>query len=544
MKIRIIFSLICAIVHVNLFSQSFESFNHERLFYVSKVWGLVKYYHPNVSKGNFDIDEKLFDFLAETEKTANHDEFIEALENWIDSFGKYGGQIKCNKGSDLYSMDLDWVENPNWKSANGLKKKLYGLAKNCNKEHFYYSIDKRGVVEFKNEKNHIDSVFPNTNHRLLSLFRYWNSIEYFNPHKKLLEIDWDQVLAEMIIPFQKCKNDKEYEILLKKLIAKISDSHASLIVPKREYKFLPAKVEIVDGLPVVTQLYNDSISKIYDLSKGDIIYEINGNDILNLIEARKDFYSASNEKRVVSKALLEILCENQNFANLTIDREGKKLNLKVPKYSRIEFNKLYKRNKTKGWYFVNDDIGYIDLSTINPDELDKAMRKLIKTKSIIIDLRKYPSAIFYNLQTYLITDQLYFAVKSYVDSTKPGKFVSESLKTSPKEKKTKFNGKIVVLVNGNTQSRGEFIAMRLQAKKNVLTIGNQTSGANGEVSKIKFIGGYETWFTCVRYDYPGNIPLYGDGVKVNIELSPNNDDVLSGNDIILEEAINIANKVN
>lgn len=544
MIIRAISFLICIVVHVNLFSQTFENFSHERLFYTGKVWGLIKYYHPNVSKGKFDVDKKLFDFLTMSEKMKNHKEFLDALENWIDSFGKFEAQSGCKKDGGVYSVDLAWIENPNWKSAVSLKKKLYGLAKNCNKKkHFYYSIDKRGRVEFNNEKNYTKKPFPDTHQRLLSLFRYWNSIEYFNPHKELFETDWNQVLVEMIEPFKKCRTIEEYEVLLKKLIAKISDSHASLIIPKREYKFIPARAEILEELPVITELYNDSIAKLCGLSKGDVIRKINGRDILSLLEAKKNLNSGSNEKKVKSKTILEVLSDNQSFVNLTIDRGGREFNLKVPKYSKVEYNSFYTRNKSKSWYFINNNIGYIDLSMTNPEDLDEAMEKMIDTESIIIDLRKYPKAIFYNLLTYLETDQIYFTIKSYNDYSKPGKFINESLQTSAKEKKRKFNGMIIILVNGNTQSRGEFIAMRLQAKRNVLTIGNQTSGANGEVSKVELIGGYETWFTSVRYDYPGNIPVYGNGIKIDIKLSPKMDDIISGNDVILKEAINVSNKL-
>ena len=72
-----------------------------------------------------------------------------------------------------------------------------------------------------------------------------------------------------------------------------------------------------------------------------------------------------------------------------------------------------------------------------------------------------------------------------------------------------YKGKIVILVNEVTQSHAEFTTMCLQTAKNALVIGSQTSGADGNVSKIPFVGGFGSMITGLGVYYP-------DGQKHNV----------------------------
>jgi C-terminal processing protease CtpA/Prc len=63
---------------------------------------------------------------------------------------------------------------------------------------------------------------------------------------------------------------------------------------------------------------------------------------------------------------------------------------------------------------------------------------------------------------------------------------------------------VVLLVGEISHSRTEFIAMCLQAGDNVTTIGSQTSGADGNVSRFEMIGGYKTMIADVGLFYPDN----------------------------------------
>ena len=83
-------------------------------------------------------------------------------------------------------------------------------------------------------------------------------------------------------------------------------------------------------------------------------------------------------------------------------------------------------------------------------------------------------------------------VKEYVlDMDYPSRYVYKDINKTFKGSRT-FKGKIILLVNEKTLSRAEFTAMALQTADNVITVGSQTAGADGDVAIFEYLGGYKT----------------------------------------------------
>ncbi|MBK8829187.1 MAG: hypothetical protein IPO26_21655 [Saprospiraceae bacterium] len=55
--------------------------------------------------------------------------------------------------------------------------------------------------------------------RLLTLYRYWNIIQYYFPYKNLIEEDWKNVLEEFIPKFIAAKM-KEYTLVTLEIIGR------------------------------------------------------------------------------------------------------------------------------------------------------------------------------------------------------------------------------------------------------------------------------------------------------------------------------------
>ena len=70
--------------------------------------------------------------------------------------------------------------------------------------------------------------YPDAGYRLLSLYRYWNMIQYFFPYKHLIGEDWNQVLPEFIPKFIGAKDTAQYVLACLELIARIHDTHANV----------------------------------------------------------------------------------------------------------------------------------------------------------------------------------------------------------------------------------------------------------------------------------------------------------------------------
>mgnify|MGYP003448904740 CR=1 FL=1 len=68
----------------------------EKLTATSKVWGFLKYYHPQVAKGNYNWDEQLFEVLPKIETATTKNDLSKIYLDWISSLGSIEECKKCN----------------------------------------------------------------------------------------------------------------------------------------------------------------------------------------------------------------------------------------------------------------------------------------------------------------------------------------------------------------------------------------------------------------------------------------------------------------
>ena len=117
----------------------------QKLAATCKVWGFLKYYHPNVASGEQNWDQQLFDILPKIKEADNKEEFSNVLEKWVDNLGEVK-KIEPIIVSDTIkyfdkNFDLSWIEKNKLFSKN-LSKKLEFIEKNrFQGEQFYIYLD-------------------------------------------------------------------------------------------------------------------------------------------------------------------------------------------------------------------------------------------------------------------------------------------------------------------------------------------------------------------------------------------------------------------
>jgi len=102
-----------------------------------------------------------------------------------------------------------------------------------------------------------------------------------------------------------------------------------------------------------------------------------------------------------------------------------------------------------------------------------------------------------------------------------------------------YKGKVVVIVNEQTQSSGEYNAMMYRAGDNTTIIGSQTAGADGDVSEIFLPGGLRTFISGIGIYYPDGRETQRIGIVPDIEVKPTIKGIREGRDELLEKAIEI-----
>ncbi len=516
----------------------------EKLASLGKIYGYLKYYHPEVAKGKFDWDKDLIKQLPEVLKATDKESLSLIYINWIESLGKIEECKKCDSKENYFdkNFDLRWTQDTTIFN-NELSSKLKYIENNRNRgENFYVTTEPVGNIKITNEPVYTDFEYPKEEYRLLGLYKYWNIIEYFYPYKYLTDQDWNLVLKAIIPKIRNASSKTEYQSTLKELIGKLDDSHAWIVFDHTiKYKYIPVKISHIEDKAVISGYYNDSIAKLNNLKLGDVILKINDKDVKSESDKNLKYVSGSNTNFKILKTYEKIFNGNEDTIELSIERDGQISKIKVNKYDFSDFDYLKNQRKIKS-KSLTENIGYINMaSQFTAKEFDKIFDSFKTKKHIIVDLRAYPELKYKMFTRYFNTDNRIFAKKYSPEISYPGKFMfDDDIKTNSSTKA--FKGKFILLVNEDSLSLSEFTAMAFQTADNVITIGNQTAGADGRNIIIEYLGGYKTAFSGYGIMYPDGTESQRKGVRIDVEIKPTINGLRQGRDEILDKAIKIANE--
>ena len=514
----------------------------ENLASLAKVWGFLKYYHPNVAKGNFNWDEQLIQMIPKVEQAQNKDDLSRIYLEWIAALGVVKECKSCKETSKERSFDknfdLSWINN-SIIFTNELSHKLKYIEENRFRgENYYVTKSSVGNIKVRNEINYTDFDYPDQNHRLLSLFRYWNTVEYFFPYKYLTGQNWDSVLIEMIPKFKNANDALEYQLLMQETVVKLDDTHASFYSDKNfdffGRKYIPAFINVIEDKVVVAGFYNDSLAKLNDIKKGDIIEEVDGKSALEIMSERKKYVNGSNNNTKAKNYDYFIFNGSTDSVKVKIRRDNLIFVKTIKRYSGIDFQPKGLYNKEK-FNVDQNNIAYINVDNLEMKDQNIIMQKINKTKGLIIDFRNYPDFMPYLIARRLIKEDKEYARLIEPDLTFPGKFNWKKTKVLDPIKNEYYAGKVVVLVNEETQSMAEYCTMFLQTGDNVITIGSQTAGADGDISRIEFLT-FKSAISGLGVFYPDGTPTQRVGVKVDILVRPTIKGIQEGRDELLEKA--------
>jgi len=517
----------------------------DRLYYTCKVWGFLKYYHPKVGNGAYDWDQKLLSVLKNTANIQSGEQLSTYLSRWIYAFGPRAKCTSCRQEKEdtfTENFDLSWTSDAVF--SDDLQRVFFDVENNrFQGDHHYISKGKSGQFIPKNEATPEDYSWKERYHRLLPLFRYWNYIEYFFPYKYQTEQQWDKVLKEMIPIFLNAQTKLDYHLAMLQLVVKIDDSHGSFMTSTLEelpyFNYFPIKFEIIEEKVVITEIIDNEKSAAYDLRVGDIIETINAEKAEAVHERNKRYIWGSNgaaKDRNVSFTLLMGLADSPE---ITIKRNSETRTFVMPlyKFSDLTITKAAPEDK---WRHVTDSIAYVDLGRLKASEVQAMMDELMEKTVLIFDVRNNPKGTYRYLAKYLNPRDTAFAALLAPDFSYPGKFTWTRQSKCGKENADYFKGKVILLVNEKTQSQAEYTCMCLQTAPNVLTIGSQTAGADGSISKIAMIQRYYTSFTGTGVFYPDRQETQRIGIRTDLTLRPTISGIAAGRDEVYEKAVELA----
>lgn len=524
-------------------------FQLENLETLGYVWGFLKYYHPNIAKGDFNWDFELFRILPQIINVSSTEGRDKLFVEWIRSLGKFKKTKLVEKESQKIKMNpqLDWITNSNF--SNDLELALLDV-KSAKRNNSNYYLGKAlfvGNPIYKNEKPYSRMQMTDQGFKILTLFKYWNIIQYTFPYKYLIEDDWSGVIKEFLPIFIQAGNRFDYTMAILELVSRVNDSHATISngssVLWNYYGIYKCATDVafVDDQVVVLKCYDQSLDKESMLQPGDIITHIGDVAVIDEINKRLKFTSASNYPTKLRNLESVILRSNDSILNITYNRDGVSKNICLKTYKYDELSKIKPLIKEDTCFkLLTKDIGYINHGELLKSDISIIWKEIKKTKGLIIDIRNYPSDFpIYKFSNYLMSRSTEFAKFSSVNLKIPGQFEYSSTVRVGGGNSKEYKGKIIIIVNEDTQSSAEFHAMAYRTHPNAIVIGSTTAGADGNVSAFYLPGGIKTKITGIGVYYPDGGETQQVGIIPDIVVKPTVQGIKEGRDELLEKAIEL-----
>ena len=524
----------------------------DELATLGEIWGFLKYYHPLVATGSYNWDAKLFHFLPSFLNAKSKDDANNLIEKWIaklDSNYVYDS-VSQHSPSEYYVQlpDINSLLFSN-RFSKTLAKKLRWIYDNYNGDiangQYYVKMNSRlDIPVFINEISYSNTTYPDVGVRLLSLYRYWNYIKYFYPYRSLLK-NWEATLAEFIPKFVDAKNSEEYVLCCLELVGRIQDSHSGIwMSPSTDSimgrYLLPAGFKIVEDKLVVMRYYDGAVSNDYKI--GDVILKIDGVPVDTLVKHYLKYTPGSNYPARLRDVCRFLYRTKKKTVDLLIESANGSVKqlLNVP---TLTLGVATITDTIEAFKILSRNIGYLRCSKLKYADVPVVKNAFQDTKGIIFDLRAGNGIDMVEpFSNWLKTNQSPYCKFYKSTLSLPGAMVEGPSNICGVKNAPGYKGKIIILVNSNTQSSGECTSMALRTFPNSMIVGSQTAGADGVVTGIILPGGFKTFMTASGIYYPDGTETQRVGVKIDKIVTPTIKGIREGRDELLDAAIQLINE--
>ena len=538
----------------------------DSLYRLCKIWGYMKYRHPDIVSGKTDWDQELLDIMPEVLNADTSSEAEQVLYGWLEGYPLHDVEEEPKRPSVLDDLlrpgdpvgsmytepDESWIHDPGLfgEEITAYLSELSEISIS-DRDRAYASFSKRYDlrVSFENEDT-FDFDIKDSGVKLLALFRFWSAYEYYSPYIQLTKTDWDSVLLSAIPEVLSADTYEEYVRSIARAAAQTGDAH--IFIEDRQHVmwyfygkyFLQCSVKYLDGQVVVRQTAESE----EDLMPGDILLQIDGTPVEDRLDELYSFYAVSRPEKILGQAEPQFLQTREENAVVTVLRDGRELDLQVTA-SRQRFRY---DNPLQSGLIYNDRIGYLAPSSLkDEDELHDLMETFSKTDGLIIDMRRYPSVpVLYLLGEYLIPEPREFARMAIPDQEQPGYFYSPeglyccgsgwmSMTGMDKGEYPHYNGEVILLMDENSKSQSEFTVMALRQSDNATVVGSSSAGADGDIATLELPGFVTITFSGIGVYTPAGDITQGVGLTPDVICTPTPEGFAQGRDELVEKGIEL-----
>jgi len=520
----------------------------ENLAVLGRVWGFLKYHHPRIATGEKHWDYELFRILPAVLKAPDRAAANAAILKWTQTFGPI---VPCKTCASLVETNLylhpalEWLKDEA-KLGKELSQNLQSVYRNrfAGKKQFFVLMTEIGNPNFTHELGYGSAKLPDAGFQLLSVYRFWNIIEYWFPYRDVIGEDWDRVLLDSIPKVALARDPSDYKRELMALIAEVHDTHANLwssisVRPPTGDCQIPVNVRFIEGKAVVTSYASAESGPASGLKIGDEVASVDGVPVSALVRNWARYYAASNDAARSRDIASQMLRGSCGEVALNVSRESGEFPIKTARLaaSGIRFERTHDLSGDT-FRLLSEDVAYLKLSSVKVADTAKYIESAAKTKGMVIDIRNYPSEfVVFALGSLLVEKQTPFVTFTRGDPANPGAFGWESEPLSLRPAKPYYSGRIVILVDEMSQSQAEYTAMAFRSVPGAVVVGSTTAGADGNVFPISLPGGLRSMISGLGVFYPDKRPAQRVGIIPDQEIKPTIAGIRAGRDEVLEAGI-------
>ena len=541
----------------------------QKLYYTCKVWGFVKYYHSNVSTCHVNWDSVLLHMLPLVRSAGTNNEFNDALDTMLLAAGPMA--LSTTYFPDTLPITLKRNRNWNWIDSSSFRSDVQTILdtiRNNFRPHIgcFIEVDTFGThittltypwggyLEFPYDTTilNINTAvsYPDEDHRLLMMFKFWNIVRYFNPYNYVLDIPWDTTLSHYVIPIDTVSNSQSLYLQELNIATALNDAHVYGLTYSNIYQTIPGffqpyiRLKYVDSQYVVT---NSLVAGIYS---GDAIISIDGFTTAQWEDSLKPYYSSGNLavfRRTICENMLGRQVNNISETLIVEDSTGTNHTLIatcISPVTNLSFfeNFYYPADSLDSisWTTMPCDIGYVNMGNLQDSNVNAMYNDLQSKSTIIFDLRNYPNNSEGDIANLMYPYMIANTKFTIPDVTYPGTYYWRYQSSGVFGNPTPYTGKVILLMNEVTQSQAEYSCMVLGVMPNVIKVGSQTAGADGGITWFLLSNDMHFGFTSVGTFYPNGDSTQRIGIVPDSVVYPTKAGIRHHRDEVLEKALSIA----
>lgn len=513
-----------------------DSLQIHAIVQASRIWGFAKYHHPAFASRFINADAEYFCLLNEVLQAPDSMKNDICLK-WISGLGPYAIRDKEDDENIETFNDFNWISD-SLHLGKALSDSLMRL-RNADPENNRY-VKQTPVNVSYIETQYSDIPKDDVAYRLLGVAKFWNAVDSYSPNRNLTDRPWDDVLAEYIaLAFDRSIS---FSALYSRMVSELCDTHVnSWYVPIFGGRFVPLMCQFAEDRLFVT----DTCSLVpNNFEIGDEIILIDSVSPIKRLDELAPYIPHSNRSSLLRDGSYATLLTAKNEACVEYVRGGKTYTTMISSVDGSKFvNRRFSSQNTStkpGFKEVAGGIGYINISNLTCKDEQDLENFLASCDKLIIDLRAYPAeydVLHKLLPTFFFSQVREAAEVLLPQAHRPGGFIRTTVSTRKTSDPDKlYKGKVVLLVNAHSQSMSEYFTMFLQTIPGSVTVGSQTAGADGDVTRIQLP--YASFnITGAGICYPDGTNAQRNGVKIDKVVEPSAEGMIRGVGEQLQAAI-------